>query len=170
MSDFTSSLVAMKDAVTEMKETATFYEEKSQDVVGWIALVENLLATCVLEVPAGGRYLLLFPLNEGDFQFHGTFTLMNYTTPFVCNLHLKKSYNSSDVLALSQTKFGNLGMSVCSLTYDDVEYLALRNDGEDNRVWRFMGQLTSSEYIRAIDNSQVNENHVSIYMTTQPVS
>lgn len=170
MSDFTDSLVVMKDAVNEMKATSEFYEEKSKEVSNLITQVQDLLSTFILEVPSGDKYLLLFPLSGGDFQFHGSFSLMNYTSPFVCDLNIKKSYNSKDVFALSQIKFGNIGVSVCSLTYEGVEYLALRNDGEDNRVWRFMGQLSSSEYIRSVDKSNMEENSVSVLLSTEALN
>ena len=170
MSDFTESLTAMKDAVNEMKATSEFYEDKSQEVASLVTQVQDLLSTCILEIPSGDKYLLLFPLNEGDFQFHGSFSLMNYTSPFVCELNIKKSYNGTDVLALTQTKFGSVGMSVCSLTYEGIEYLALRNDGEENRVWRFMGQLSSSEYIRSVDKNNMEENSVSVFVSTEALN
>lgn len=102
------------------------------------------------------KYLLMAELGGGNFQFHGQLLLLNWTTSWFGLVSLRKYYSSEFVDAAIAPHYGTGGISVCKVTYNGKSYLALRNDGEINRSWRFVGTMHLNSQITAFGVEEVD--------------
>ncbi|HDZ3733618.1 TPA: hypothetical protein RSW61_005305 [Vibrio harveyi] len=145
----------------------------SQEVAGKIGEINNELEAKKTEVDVylanqaikliknPSEFLLLGEMKVGEsVQFHGSFGLDNYTGAYWCVLSLVKNYTTNAIVGKQLNTYGSLGFSVCTVTLSGVQYLALRNDGEANRNWTFVGHIRSRMDFLGVESvDSVDEVH-----------
>ena len=170
MSSILEELQLVKQA---SQEQTTASQAISQEVSGKMGEIESKLNSKMAEVDTylinqsiriikiPSEYLLLGKISIGEsIQFHGFLGLDNYTGPYHCVLSVIKNYTTNAIGCSLLRTYGTIGFSVCTVTLDGVQYLALRNDGEANRRWKFTGISNSSiDFLPVQTVDSVDEIH-----------
>ncbi|KUI98985.1 hypothetical protein [Vibrio sp. MEBiC08052] len=145
----------------------------SQDVAGIIGEIHSeldakkaevdkyLLAQATKLIKDPSTFLLLGRRGiQTSIQFHGLFGLDNFTAPTYCMLSVVQDYFNNTIGGTTLKTYGTLNFTVCTVTLDGVQYLALRNDGEINRRWILNGHFRSAmEFLGVSTVDSVDEEH-----------